>query len=48
LKELAEVVIKLSNPVPLYKAIYEIYYRNKMRQLIGAVGVDGVSGIYRI
>jgi len=48
LKELNDVVVRLRNPVPLYKAIFEIYYRNKMRQLVGSLGVSGVSGIYRI
>jgi len=48
LKELNDVVVRLRNPVPLYKAIFEIYYRNKMRQLVGSLGVSSVSGIYRI
>ena len=48
IKELREVMGKLRNATPLEKAIYEIYYRDKMKRLIGILGLDGVSGIYRI
>ena len=48
IKELREVMSKLRNATPLEKAIYEIYYRDKMKRLIGVLGLDGVSGIYRI
>lgn len=45
LKELNEVVNLLRNPVPLEKAIYELYYKNKLGTL--TVGLDH-PGIYRI
>jgi len=48
IKELREVMSKLRNATPLEKAIYEIYYRDKMKRLVGVLGLDGVSGIYRI
>ena len=48
IKELREVMGKLRNATPLEKAIYEIYYRDKMKRLVGVLGLDGVSGIYRI
>lgn len=49
LDELNKVVKHLKNPLPLYKAIYEIYYKNKVNDLImRVVGNDRVSGIYKI
>jgi len=48
IKELREVMGKLRNATPLEKAIYEIYYRDKMKRLVGVLGLDGISGIYRI
>lgn len=47
LRELSE--IKLRNPLPLRKAIYDIYYREPVRALINRVVEEGrVSGIYKI
>lgn len=47
LRELSE--IKLRNPLPLRKAIYDIYYREPVRALINrVVEGDRVSGIYKI
>lgn len=46
--ELRVVLGKLRNAAPLAKAIYEIYYRDKMKRLVMGLGIDGVSGIYRI
>jgi len=49
LDELNRVVRKLKNPTPFYKAIYEIYYKNKVKQLtLRVVGVDKIAGIYKI
>lgn len=48
IKELREVLVRLRNATPLEKAIYEIYYRDKMKRVVGVLGLDGVSGIYRI
>jgi group I intron endonuclease len=43
------VVKHLKNPTPLYKAIYEIYYKNKVNDLVlRVVGAERVSGIYKI
>lgn len=47
LKELDQ--IKLRNPLPLRKAIYEIYYREPVRALLNRVlGENRTSGIYKI
>lgn len=46
--ELQDVLRKIRNPLPLAKAIYEIYYRDKMAHLVRVMELDGVSGIYRI
>ncbi len=49
LDELNGVVKHLRNPLPLYKAIYEIYYKNKVNELVlRIVGSNRVSGIYKI
>ena len=49
LDELNKVMKHLKNPLPLYKAIYEIYYKNKVNDLVmRVVGNDRVSGIYKI
>lgn len=48
IKELREVLVRLRNATPLEKAIYEIYYRDKMKRMVGVLDLDGVSGVYRI
>lgn len=49
LAELNKAVRKLSNPQPFYKAIYDIYYKNKVNDLVNrVVGTNKVSGIYKI
>ena len=50
LKELYEACrkLKLSNTVPLYKAIYEIYLRGPVKELGVKLGAAGVCGIYKI
>ncbi len=49
LTELNKVIRKLKNPMPFYKAIYQIYYRNKISDLTKrVVGTGKVSGIYKI
>lgn len=48
LKELQDVVNKLRNPVPLEKAIYELYYAAKIKEVVNKSGVSGVCGIYRL
>lgn len=49
LEELNKAIKKLRNPDPFYKAIYEIYYRNKVNDLVNrVVGTGRVSGIYKI
>lgn len=40
--------LRLANPVPLYKAIYEIYFRGPVKELGVKLGVVGVCGIYKI
>lgn len=49
LDELNKVVRKLKNPTPFYKAIYEIYYKNKVNELgLRVVGNSKIAGIYKI
>jgi hypothetical protein len=40
--------MKLANPVPLYKAIYEIYFRGPVKELGVKLNAAGVCGIYKI
>ena len=40
--------MKLANPVPLYKAIYEIYFRGPVKELGIKLNAAGVCGIYKI
>jgi group I intron endonuclease len=40
--------LRLSNPVPLYKAIYEIYLRGVVKDLGVRLDVVGKCGIYKI
>lgn len=49
LTQLKDVLILLSNAAPLNKAIYEMYYRDKIKELQAQLGVDKRrSGIYRL
>lgn len=50
LKELYEACnkLKLANPIPLYKAIYELYLRGPVKDLGVNLGAIGVCGIYKI
>lgn len=49
LKELNEAIVKLRNPMPFRKAIYEIYYKNKINDLVlRVIGRVKVQGIYKI
>lgn len=49
LKELNKVIKILRNPQPFYKAIYDIYYKNKISDLVNrVVGRGRLSGIYKI
>lgn len=40
--------MRLANPVPLYKAIYEIYFRGPVKELGIKLNAVGVCGIYKI
>lgn len=48
--ELVEVLPKLRNPLPLRKAIFDIYYRQPVRDLVNRVvgQSDNRTGIYKI
>lgn len=46
--ELADVCGHIRNPLPLCKAIYDIYYKVPATNLINDLGVRGVCGIYKI
>lgn len=49
LEELNAAIKKLRNPMPFYKAIFDIYYKNKINDLVlRVVGSGRVSGIYKI
>ena len=49
LDELRPVLKKLKNPAPLAKAIWEMYYRDEMKDMINRAGLNKrVTGIYRI
>ena len=49
LGQLKDVIGLLSNPAPLNKAIYEMYYRDKIKTLLAEKGLDSrKSGIYRL
>lgn len=49
LRELNEAIVKLRNPMPFRKAIYEIYYKNKVNDLVlRVIGRAKVQGIYKI
>lgn len=47
--QLMEVCHKLSNPIPLYKAIYDIYYKTAVSDLFLRLGIrEDICGIYKI
>lgn len=46
--ELCDVCGHIRNPLPLCKAIYDIYYKVPAANLINDLGVRGVCGIYKI
>lgn len=47
--ELRAIIRKLSNPMPFYKAVYEIYYKSKAVALTNQlVGLKKTAGIYKI
>lgn len=48
LTELVDVCGHIRNPLPLCKAMYDIYYKVPTTNLINDLGVKGVSGIYKI
>lgn len=49
LEELNKAVAKLRNPMPFYKAIYDIYISSKINELVlRVVGRGRLSGIYKI
>ena len=49
LKELSRVMGLLSNPMPLNKVIYEMYYRGKLKTMMANLGIGSrVCGIYRL
>lgn len=50
IEELMEILPKLRNPAPLRKAIYEIYYRQPVKDMINrVVGYDDrPSGVYKV
>lgn len=49
IKELDAAIRRLRNPMPFRKAVYDIYYKNKVNDLVARVVGNGrVSGIYKI
>ena len=46
--ELFDVCGHIRNPLPLCKAIYDIYFKVPVANLINDLGVKGVTGIYKI
>ena len=46
--ELMNISLKLSNATPLYKAIFEIYYKVPYKNLVTQQGASGICGIYKI
>lgn len=45
---LEKVIPMLRNPLALNKAIYEIYFRQRMKRLRELLQVDGKTGVYRV
>lgn len=48
LEELEIAINKLTNPLPFRKAVYDVYYKLKVNDLVKRVGAAGKSGIYKI
>lgn len=49
IRALKPILELLANPAPLNKAIYEMYYRDKMKVLLGQAGLlERKTGIYRL
>ena len=49
LEELNKAIKKLKNPLPFRKAIYDVYYKPKVNELVlRIIGKQKVSGIYKI
>ena len=48
LEELEIAISKLTNDLPFRKAVYDVYYKKKMIELIKRVESSGVQGIYKI
>lgn len=49
IRALKPILELLSNPAPLNKAIYEMYYRDNMKVLLGQAGLlERKTGIYRL
>lgn len=46
--ELFDVCGHIRNPLPLCKAIYDIYFKVPVANLINDLGVKGITGIYKI
>jgi DNA repair exonuclease SbcCD ATPase subunit len=48
MKELYGICNRLSNALPLYKAIYDLYLKVELTDLVRRTGAAGKCGIYRI
>ncbi len=48
IEELLPICAKLSNPTPLYKAMFELYYRNPYKDMVVKQCAAKVCGIYKI
>ena len=48
INQLLPLVENFSNPIALNKAIYEVYFRSKMKRLVELTKCGGMCGIYRI
>jgi DNA-binding Lrp family transcriptional regulator len=48
LEELEIAISKLTNAMPFRKAVYDVYYKNKMLDLVKRLKVSDVMGIYKI
>lgn len=48
IQELNAVCSQIKNPLPLRKAIYDIYYKTPLATLVNDLQVKGITGIYKI